>query len=174
MPRWIPYFLLTFAAFFGGLSALLFGLGILPRQVQDPARHRLWYERSGHLLRWLGPFLILLGVQIPLSAGYLRGLPPWAPRALTWAAIVSFAVFAAATWEPEPPVPWPRTIRGWLGYCAGAFIWSAVLAGALGSLGVPVRAGSPAMFALMVPGLILQRGLLVWLARLIHRHGQRV
>ena len=86
----------------------------------------------------------------------------------------AFLAFIVRTWEPEPPVLWPRGFWTWVGFCFGVFVWGAVLSGMLKAIGVDIDTEHWAFWALMIPGLVVHRGLQVWFTRLKHNHGRRM
>jgi len=167
-PTWLPWFLLFFACVFGGLCCLLLGFGVLPRQARDPVRYQAWFQRYGQLLRWLGPFLILLAALHAVVSGALAA-PTWLRHALLAAALVSFLLLIVKTWEPEPPVAWPKGVGAWLLFLFYGFVFGAVLSGMLLALGVDLPFGGWRMGGLVLAGLILVRGLVVWKTRFFYR-----
>jgi hypothetical protein len=172
MPSWILPSLFLFMGLFGGGSCLLLGWGIIPRQPRHPQLHAAWLARSGHLLRWLGAILLLLGLQMPLLMGCGPALPPWVGQLMLAVVCGIFLAFVLRTWEPEPPVLWPKGFGAWFGFCFSVFASSAVLAGMLGSVGIDVGTDDWYFWGLAIPAFIVVRGLQVWGTRLMARHGR--
>jgi hypothetical protein len=165
MHHWILTALFTFAGLFGGGACILLGWGVIPRKPRYPELHAQWLRQSGHLLRWVGPVLLLLGVLYPANELLEGDLPPWVWPVGLAIAVGVFLAFVVRTWQPEPSVQWPRGFKGWGGFCFAVFCWTAVISGILKSLGVDIDTDHWGFWLLAIPALVVHRGLQVWMTR---------
>ena len=103
--------LLELLALLGGVFCCLVGFRIYEGGARvDRAAWEAWYRRSGRWLRYLGPFMLLLALLLPMVMGATPFIPPAVPRVGVIVILALGIGFGIKTWRSDPPVPWPR---GW-------------------------------------------------------------
>jgi hypothetical protein len=129
-----------------------------------------WYRRSGHWLRWFGPWCLLMAGLLPVLF-HLVPTPPWVPGTAALLLLAVALVFGVATWRWEPAVGWPRGIASWIEFLwLEPLIWAGIAMGALDFLGFE---SPPMAERRLLPwylgGLVFARIFRVWFTRLLHR-----
>ncbi len=136
----------------------------------DRAAWERWYNATGHWLRFVGPFGLLVALALPLIFAKPAWLPAWAPGASALALLSLVLVFAVVTWRWTPKVGWPKGITAWLVLLwLEPLAWSGVAMGILDFLGLDGRPfADHRLWAWYLGGLVFARLRQVWFTRFLH------
>ena len=171
---WIPLFLMELAMLLGGVFGCLVGFRVYRGGGGDPQAWDHWYRGSGHWLRFVGPFCLLMAVVLPVVWLRPAFLPPWLPGVAAIGILVMALGFGVVTWRWEPRVGWPRGITSWITFLwLEPLVWSGIAMGILDFVGLDERSfAEHRLWAWYIGGLVFARIVRVWFTRFQH-HARR-